>query len=171
MVGPAGGNRGRWAAAGCVSAKLSTFRRRPYLCNCGGVHHSAKRSSVLRNPHTPRECSASRHHCAESPDVRGVLAPHGPTLRLRTPHCGFALCVAPHTAASHPTLRLRLVRCTPHCGFALCGVTRILSLRDCLRKISSLANRKSHLANRTSYIAPRTPIQILSIFAAGKCKI
>ena len=44
----------------------------------------------------------------------------------------------------------------PHCGFALCGVTGILSLRDCLRKISSLAHRKSHLAPRTSHLAPRT---------------
>ena len=131
MVGPAGGNRGRWAAAGGVSAKSSTFRRRPYSCLCGSVHHSAQRASVERNPHTPRERSASRQRCAESPDVRGVLAPHGPTLRLR------------------------LVRCTPHCGFALCGVTGILSLRDCLRKISSLAPRTSHLVNRTSQIVHR----------------
>ena len=64
MVGPAGGNRGRWAAAGGVSAKSSTFRRRLYLCNCGGVHHSAPRASVARNP---LMCGGYWPHTASSP--------------------------------------------------------------------------------------------------------
>ena len=34
---------------------------------------------------------------------------------LTAPHCGFALCVAPHTA-----LLRRLCVFAPHCGFALC---------------------------------------------------
>ena len=109
-------------------------------------------ASVERNPPDVR---------ASHPTLRLRLvrcAPHcapSSLVRLRPPHCGFA----PHTA-----LLRRLCVFAPHCGFAphtallrrLCGVTGILSLRDCLRKISSLANRTSYIVHRTSYIAHRT---------------
>ncbi len=77
--------------------------------------------------------SSSRHHTAASPCALY------PTLRsfvaCATPHCGFALCGVTRILPLRGCSRKMLLLTAPHCGFALCGVTGILPLRGCSRKM------------------------------------
>ena len=77
----------------------------------------------------------------------------GPFLRGRFGICDLRFAICGVTSSRLHTALLR----------RLCGVTGILSLRDCLRKISSLAHRKSQIAPRTSHPAQSKPCQ----FGAG----